>query len=226
MGWTAATASQTCGWPFFSRRPRASFMKILLIDDHPLFAFGFAHALSSQAPGIASVTASSVEQGIDLIVRHPDVSIALIDYRLGGDDGLQALIRIGESHPWLARVLISGQEDASLQLRARRAGASGFLGKSLPIEEIVSALYTIAGGGVHFGSGLEDPGPAILSSAPSTRQLEVLGLVSRGLPNKRIASQLGITERTVKLHVAALLDRLQADNRTHLLMKARERGLL
>lgn len=201
-------------------------MKILLIDDHPLFAFGFAQALASHANGIESVTASSVEQGMDLIVRHPEVSIALIDYRLGGDDGLQALVRIGESHPWLARVLISGQEDASLQMRARRAGASGFLGKSLPIDEIVSALYTIASGGIHFGTGQEDPGQGSLSSAPSARQLEVLGLVSQGLPNKRIANQLGITERTVKLHVAALLDRLQADNRTHLLMKARERGFL
>ncbi len=210
----------------FAGRRRSFFMKILLIDDHPLFAFGFAHALTSQARGIEAVTASSVEQGIDLISRHSDVSIALIDYRLGGDDGLETLIRIGESHPWLARVLISGQEDTVLKARARRAGASGFLGKSLPIEEIVLALRTIADGGIHFGADPEEAGWGASSLAPSTRQLEVLALVSQGLPNKRIASQLGITERTVKLHVAALLERLQADNRTHLLLKARERGLL
>lgn len=201
-------------------------MKLLLIDDHPLFAFGFAHALTSHAQGVDVVTAPSVEQGAGLIERHPDLSLVLIDYRLGGDDGLEVLARIGESHPWLARVLISGQEDPALQMRARRAGALGFLGKSLPIEEIVLALRTIADGGIYFGPGEEEARRNAVSSAPSMRQLEVLGLVARGLPNKRIASQLGITELTVKLHVAALLERLQADNRTHLLMKARERGLL
>lgn len=199
-------------------------MKILLIDDHPLFALGFAYALSHHAQDVEVMTAASLDQGIALIEQHADLSMVLIDYRLGGDDGLDAVERIGRTHPWLARVLISGIEDPILRTRARRAGALGFLGKSLPIEAVVSALRTVADGGVCFPP---DPAPGDLESAsPSTRQLEVLGLVSQGLPNKRIASQLGITERTVKLHVAALLERLRADNRTHLLIKAREMGLM
>lgn len=198
-------------------------MKILLIDDHPLFAFGFAQALTTYAEGIEVLTAPSVDRGAALIAQHADLALALIDYRLGGEDGLEGLARLGESHPWLARVLISGQEDVSLHVRARRVGAVGFVSKSMPIETVVSALRVIADGGLFFGEQAQDESAW---SAPSDRQLEVLSLVSRGLPNKRIANQLGITERTVKLHVAALLERLQADNRTHLLVKARERGLL
>lgn len=207
--------------------PAAPFqMKILLIDDHPLFAFGFAQALSSHALDMDVLTASSLEQGAELVAQHADLTLVLIDYRLGGADGLEALVRLGRQCPWLGRVLISGQEDPSLQMLARRAGAVGFLGKSLPIEDVIRALHTMADGGIFFDHGSDRAEREAGSSALSMRQLEVLNLVSQGLPNKRIASQLGITERTVKLHVAALLERLRADNRTHLLVKARERGLL
>lgn len=204
-------------------RTHRADMKILLIDDHPLFAFGFARAMGDAAYGMLVLTATDLEKGAQLIDAHPDLSLALIDYHLGGDDGLRALVALGERHPWLARVLISGQEDPALQQRARRAGALGFIGKSLPVESMAAALYTVSEGGLHFGVANSQFGAD--SEAPTDRQLEVLSLLSQGLPNKRIAIRLGITERTVKLHVASLLERLRADNRTHLLIKARERGL-
>lgn len=202
-------------------------MQLLLIDDHPLFTLGFAHALSHARAGVHVQTAAGVEEGLALARACTDLDVALIDYRLAALDGLEGLRRFGATHPLVARVLISGDESTALAARARAAGASGFLGKSMAIEQMLRALDTICAGQEWFG-------PQALAAfadlqgcgAPTARQLEVLTLVATGQQNKQIADALGIAERTVKLHVTALLDSFGARNRTHLLVLARERGLL
>ncbi|MBC8057997.1 MAG: response regulator transcription factor, partial [Rhizobiales bacterium] len=88
-------------------------MNLLLIDDHPLFGLGFAHAVSHARPDVTVQIAASIEQGLALAARTPGIDIALIDYRLGRDDGLAGLRRFGAQHPLVARVLISGDEDAA-----------------------------------------------------------------------------------------------------------------
>ena len=197
-------------------------MKLLLVDDHPLFSVGFAHALTHSASGVEVLTAPTIEDGLTLAGASPDLDIVLIDYRLGHSDGLAGLRRFGERFPLVARVLISGDEDPALAVRARAAGASGFLGKSASIPALSTALQRIAAGDVVFDDTVcRTSGPG-----PTARQMEVLTLVAQGQPNKRIALELGIAERTVKLHITALLEALGARNRTHLLVRAREQGLL
>jgi DNA-binding NarL/FixJ family response regulator len=197
-------------------------MKLLLVDDHPLFSVGFAHALTHSTSGIEVLTAPTIEDGLTLAGSSPDLDIVLIDYRLGHSDGLAGLRRFGERFPLVARVLISGDEDPALAVRARAAGASGFLGKSASIPALLAALQRVAGGDVVFDDAARrNPG-----TGPTARQMEVLTLVAQGQPNKRIALELGIAERTVKLHITALLEALGARNRTHLLVRAREQGLL
>jgi DNA-binding NarL/FixJ family response regulator len=198
-------------------------MKLLLIDDHPLFALGFAHALTRSTPGVEVHTEGTIEDGLARTAARPDLNIVLVDYRLGDSDGLAGLRRFGARFPLLARVLISGDEDPALALRARAAGASGFLGKSASIPALLQALRRVADGDVVFD---RPAAPALPDAGPTARQMEVLALIGRGLPNKRIAVDLGIAERTVKLHVTALLESLGARNRTHLLVRARELGLL
>lgn len=202
-------------------------MQLLLIDDHPLFSLGFAHALSHARAGVHVQTAAGVEEGLALARACTDLDIALIDYRLAAVDGLEGLRRFGAAHPLVARVLISGDETTALAARARAAGASGFVGKSLAVAQILRALDAVCAGAEWFGPH------ALAASAdmkglggPTARQLEVLTLVATGQQNKQIADALGIAERTVKLHVTALLDSFGARNRTHLLVLARERGLL
>ncbi|MBX3610505.1 MAG: response regulator transcription factor [Hydrogenophaga sp.] len=206
-------------------------MKLLLIDDQPIFAAGLAHALGEREPGIEVASARCLADAFAQIAAQPDVELVLVDHRPGKPDGVEVLARIGATHPWLVRVLMSSEENRALQLRARQAGAAGFVGKSLSVDGMLSALKAVRAGGTHFPHECfphecDAQMAAPSSLVPTSRQREVLDLVSRGLPNKRIASQLGIAERTVKLHVAALLDRLQAHNRTHLLLRAREHGLL
>jgi DNA-binding NarL/FixJ family response regulator len=198
-------------------------MKLLLVDDHPLFSVGFAHALTHSTSGIEVLTAPTIEDGLTLAGSSPDLDIVLIDYRLGHSDGLAGLRRFGEHFPLVARVLISGDEDPALAARARAAGASGFLGKSASIPALLAALQRVASGDVVFD---EADRRTATGSGPTARQMEVLTLVAQGQPNKRIALELGIAERTVKLHITALLEALGARNRTHLLVRAREQGLL
>lgn len=201
--------------------------QLLLVDDHPLFCVGFAHALAHAWPGACVDTACTLEEGLLAAAGQPGLDIVLLDQRLGAHTGLQGLALFARQFPLVARVLISGDEDPALQAAARGAGASGFLGKSQSVQAMAAALGTIAAGGMAFDMqpAASPGGVAGEVAGPTARQMEVL-LVAQGQPNKRIAQVLGIAERTVKLHVTALLGALQARNRTHLVVAAREKGLL
>ncbi len=204
-------------------------MKLLLVDDHPLYGVGFAHALSLVDPGLQVLTATSLQEGLALAAAHPDLDAVLVDYHLGTHSGLEGLRRFGQAHPQVARLLISGDDTPSLVVAARAAGASGFLSKSQSLAQMREALQQVADGGLAFGALPRSALPPVdehVRAQPTLRQLEVLSLVARGQPNKRIAAALGIAERTVKLHITALLTLLGARNRTQLLVLARERGLL
>lgn len=204
-------------------------MNLLLVDDHPLFGVGLAHALTTAAPEMQVLTASSLAQGLEVAAASADLDIVLIDYHLGAHNGIEGLRRFGQQFPLVARVLISGDETPTLLAAARAAGASGFLGKSQSLERMLAALRVVAEGGLAFGSIPRFELPPVSTAAatrPTLRQMEVLAMVAHGQPNKRIAAALGIAERTVKLHMTALLTQLGARNRTHLLVLARERGLL
>lgn len=202
-------------------------MNVLLVDDHPLYRVGFAHALAQADAGITVRTAATLGEGLAAATAWTALDLVLIDYCLGDTDGLAGLWHFGRRFPQVARVLMSGQEDPALAARAREAGARGFFGKSMHRDGLLCALHRVAQGGEHFalaeGEGTSGTRAA---AGPTARQMEVLKLLSHGLQNKHIAAVLGIAERTVKLHVTALLDALQASNRTHLLVRARERGLL
>lgn len=201
-------------------------MKLLLVDDHPLFCVGFAHALAQALPGAQVLTAPTLQAGLQVAAGEQGLDLVLLDQRLGTHTGLEGLRLFAAQFPLVARVLISGDEDPALATAARGAGASGFLGKSQPVFALAAALQRIADGGVVFDGPAPAHATAALGTTPTARQREVLQLVALGHPNKRIAQELGIAERTVKLHVTALLDTLQARNRTHLLVVARAQGLL
>lgn len=197
-------------------------MKLLLVDDHPLFGVGFAHALTHARPDFEVQTALSLAEGVARASQcAPD--IVLIDYRLGGEDGLEGLRLFGARHPLVSRLMISGDEEPALAARARAAGAAGFIGKSRSVAHIAAALDEVAAGGESFDVLTSRTGLPVASLTP--RQLEVLLLVAQGRQNKQIAAELAIAERTVKLHITALLDTMDARNRTHLLVQARRAGL-
>ena len=201
-------------------------MHLLLIDDHPLFRAGFAHALTMARAGLHIDIAPTLQEGLARAALSATLDIALIDYRLGASDGIAGLHAFAAQHPLVARVLISGDESPAVVAAARTAGASGFLGKSLTVEALLARLDQVLAGGTAFEGPLNAPMITLPQPSPTARQMEVLILLAQGQPNKRIATELGIAERTVKLHVTALLQLLGAKNRTHLLVQAHHLGLL
>lgn len=207
---------------------RSGWRKILLVDPHPLYALGFAHAMQSSDAQLEILTASSIGQGLALAHAHADLQAVILDHGPGSPSGLDGLRVFATQHPRLVRLLISVDASPFVTAAARAAGARACLSKAQTPAEIGAALRVVAAGGQAFclaRDTLQTEGVADFGALPTPRQKEVLGLVSQGLPNKRIARVLGISERTVKLHITALLSLMGAGNRTQLLVLARQNGL-
>ena len=210
---------------------RASGMRgILIVDDHALFAEGLAAALRTRWPEARVALAANADQGLECLAADDALELALIDAHLGAEDGYDALARFGGRFPQVARVMMSGVDDAgSAANRARERGASGFIPKSATLAQLLDALAAIAAGEVRFlaGSPLPAPAPGTTQRADFTvREFEVLTLLGDGMPNKTIANRLGISERTVKSHLTAIFERLSAANRTQAVLAAQRIGLL
>ncbi len=195
--------------------------RTLLVDDHPLFRNGFMAAVQARMPEIAFEVAGSVREGIALVQACPP-DLVLADWRLPDGDGLSLLVDIGNRCPLTARVLLSGADDPRLPAQARAAGLIGYLPKTLEPALLVHAMARIVSGEGFFPEAGETRASAVLTA----RQHEILVLVSRGRTGKEVARQLGISERTVKDHIALIFDRLGAVNRADAISRASARGLI
>ncbi len=229
-------------------------MKILVVDDHPLFNMGLTTALIHAAQATAGMAALQVQsattllQGLQLAASFaPD--IVLLDYHLPHSSGLEALQAFADQFPWIARVVISGDEREEVAVQARAHGASGLISKALPIEQVLFAVQTIAAGAEWWtepqtphltyaesawpGLPAAPDEPQPLTDAPSQaepaftlRQLQVLRLLGSGLNNRGIAEQLLISERTVKQHISDMMAKSKVSNRVQLLNRVRDKGLV
>lgn len=221
--------------------------KILIVDDHPLYREGVIGALTRRLSNTEVIGAPSVPEGLAVLDRHEDIDLVLIDIHLPETGGFEALPLYGRHHPSVARVLISGQvlDEPTLE-RAMRAGASGFIPKSLSVAAMVDAIVKVLGGGIFVpplgedaaGEPRSDPAgtrPFQVEGSSdaeetahsiSVRQLEVLTLLGEGRSNKEIARTLDIAERTVKAHATRVYEVLGAANRTQAVLAAQRLGLL
>lgn len=203
---------------------------ILIVDDHDLFAEGLAAALRTRWPGMKVALAHDAAEGLGRLSADHGIELALIDVHLGKEDGYAALASFGDRFPQVARVMMSGVDDAGRAAAlARERGASGFIPKSATLAELLDALEAIATGEVRFlGAGTGAVARGAPASRPdfTVREFEVLALLGDGMPNKTIANRLGISERTVKSHLTAIFERLSAANRTQAVLAAQRVGLL
>lgn len=196
--------------------------RILVVDDHPLYREGMVSALRARLPGLEVLGAGSAEDGMAVLEQHPETDVVLIDLRLPDMDGFGALAAYAQRFPTVSRVLISGQDGAEIVRRAFEAGASGFIPKSMAVDEVVAAIRRVLDGGVF----VPPQGAPRAQCGLTLRQLEVLRLLGAGYTNKEIARALDITERTAKAHVAAIFEALGADNRTQAVVAAQRQGYL
>ena len=200
-------------------------MKILIVDDHPLFRAGF-HAVLEQSDLDADVlSVSSVTEGLQILKRDGDVGLVLLDIHLRGEDGFNALKVIGEKFPTTACIMISGDEHEGIAPRVIAGGASGFIPKSFTADEMIAAIRQVLNGDVFVPTPAQHS-PASEGTALTLRQLEVISMLGRGFSNKEIARALDVAERTVKAHVSAVFEALNVRNRTQAVLVAQRRGFL
>jgi DNA-binding NarL/FixJ family response regulator len=200
-------------------------MSVLVVDDHPLLRLGVAAIINAQRDMRVCAEAESGEEAVQMFRKHhPDIT--LMDLRLPGMSGLQALRVIRQDDPRARCVVLTTYEGDEDIHQALAAGALGYIIKGMSHETLVDALRRVYAGSRFLpppiARSLADRTP---NSDLSPREREVLSLMVHGKSNKEIASALGITEATVKCHVSVILMRLGVSDRTQAVIAALQRGL-
>ncbi len=201
-------------------------IKVLIVDDHPIMRFGIATIVNATPDMTAIAQAGSGEEAIELFEQHlPDIT--LMDLRLPGMSGVDAIRAIMARHPNSKFVVLTTYEGDEDIHQALEAGARSYIIKGMPHEALVGALRRVNQGGRFLPSPVSR---ALSTRTPnsdlSQREREVLNLIVKGRSNKEIARDLGITEATVKCHVGVILSRLNVTDRTQAAIAALQRGLI
>ena len=208
---------------------------IVIVDDHGLFRSGVRAEVEDRLDVRAE--AESVEQAVRVILaERPDV--VLLDVHMPGGGGVEVIRRVAEKNPAQRFLALSVSDAAEDVIAVVRAGARGYVTKSISGEELAEAVARVAAGDAVFSPRLAGFAlDAFAGSVPAAevdpeldqltmREREVLRLIARGYMYKEIAQQLGISARTVEAHVSAVLRKLQLSNRHELSRWAVERRLL
>ena len=201
-------------------------IRILSVEDHPVFREGVRAIIGSQPDMLLVAQACNGVEAVAEFRRHqPDIT--LMDMRLPGADGSDALITIRGEFPQ-ARVIMLTTSDSDGEIqRALRAGAAAYILKSTPKNELLAVIRSVHSGGRHVPPEVAVRLAEHLGEEDLTaRELEVLQLIRDGYRNKQIADQLAIAETTVNFHIKKIVDKLGANDRTHAVTIAMRRGLL
>jgi len=203
--------------------------KLIIADDHPLFRAALIHVLHAAMPGTRMLEAASAAQLDGLLGQHADADLMLLDLTMPGARGFSALLHARGQYPDVPVVVISSNDHPRVVRRAQQFGAAGFIPKSAPPEAIAAAVAAVLDGARAFPPMRAERSEADARLAARLAQLtpqqfRVLLCLADGLLNKQIAHQLGLAENTVKVHVTAILKKLDCYSRTQaaVLVKALE----
>jgi DNA-binding NarL/FixJ family response regulator len=201
-------------------------IRILCVEDHPVFREGLRAMVAGEPDMVLIANAGNAVQAIAEFRSHrPDVT--LMDLRLPGANGVDVLIAIRGEFPQARVIMLTTSDgDADIQ-RAMRAGASAYILKSMPMEELLGVIRSVHAGRKHIPPEVASRLAEYMGDDDLTaRELEVLRLIREGYRNKQIADQLTISENTVNFHIKNLMEKLRANDRTHAVTIALRRGFL
>ncbi len=218
-------------------------IKVLIVDDHPLFRQGVRWSLETAEDIHIVGEAENGQEAIKLSDRfHPDV--VLVDINLPGLNGLEVARVIKRHHPRIAIVVVSVYEDDEQLFQAIKVGAAAYSSKDVHPRELLETIRQVATGSYlinervmakpHVATRIlsqfreqaatEDDHINALFAPLTSREIEILDCIARGLSNKEIATDLNISSQTVKNHITSILKKLQVDDRTRAVMYAIKQG--
>jgi two-component system NarL family response regulator len=201
-------------------------IRILIADDHFVVRMGLTAIINSQPDMMVVAEASNGRQAVELFSQHrPDIT--LIDIRMPEMNGIEAtaeICRLQEKARVIVLTTYDGDEDI---YRALRAGARAYLLKDTLREELLKAIHNVHAGRKHIPSEVAVRlAERMPGSQLTAREMDVLGLIVKGLSNREIAAALSIAEGTVKIHVNNILSKLDVEDRTQATTVALQRGII
>ena len=203
-------------------------MRLVIADDHPLFRGALRESMAGLFERAEIDEAGSFDEITHLLERSAEIELILLDLSMPGMRGFSGLMYLRAQYPGVPIIVVSANEDAAVIRRCMNFGASGFIPKTLGIEEMRLAIARVIEGGiwtppeVDLGQSWDGEAaelmPRLASLTP--QQVRVLMMLSEGLLNKQIAYELGVSEATVKAHVSAILQKLGVESRTQAVIAA------
>jgi DNA-binding NarL/FixJ family response regulator len=195
-------------------------IRVAIIEDHPAIADGLA-ALIKMAPDVTVVGTAGDMRSASTLIEHESPDVVLCDIRLSdAGDGLEL---VGRHHPGPAFIILSSYWYPSYHVRAVELGAKGYLSKMATVDQIISAVKTVAAGGTAFPAAARQAASDALR-VPTPRELEIIRLVAEGLSNAEIAERLSLRIKTVESQLRRLFDRYDVTSRTALVRLAARQG--
>lgn len=218
-------------------------IRVMIIDEHPLFRHGCRWALEESGECVVVAEASQSNDGLELARQHaPDV--VLIDALLSSNDALELARQIRHASPRVAIIMLTAFEDEEQLFQSMKLGAAAYLLKGLTAEELMGAVRQVSRGTYIINDNVlsrptvasrvlrtfremtaeEPPEVAPLYSPLSAREIEILDYIARGNSNKEIAKSLKISDQTVKNHITSILKKLSVNDRTAAVVHALKHG--
>lgn len=202
--------------------------RFVIADDHPLFRDALRKAIETIVDDLEIVEAASFDDMVEAVGTPPTTDLVLLDLAMPGVEGFSGLMYLRAQFPDVPVVIVSATEDAPVIRRSLDFGASGYIPKSVGIDQIRGAIREVLDGAVWTPPDLDldhedDRDGARMAARLATltpQQVRVLMMLGRGLLNKQIAYELEVSEATVKAHVSAILQKLGVDSRTQAVIAA------